>query len=129
MNEEDVMEVDDQNWEVNEKIIETDEEAEDEMRQILDEAIASRIRMVYTDNAEASKEMEVQEMKSSENYEETGIKLFSNSTRRIFGSESEEQEEGPAMKRRKQECAHSINDERAKIQDMVVDSGFIQGFK
>ncbi|CAG9533225.1 unnamed protein product [Cercopithifilaria johnstoni] len=93
------------------------------IRRVLDEIIESRLKVVCQRKSAC--------FSNSECWKETGIRLLSNSTSRIFDSEINERKEGPPKKRRKNssDANSDWNDERAKIRAAAVDVDFIQKFR
>uniref|UniRef100_A0A0R3S057 Uncharacterized protein n=1 Tax=Elaeophora elaphi TaxID=1147741 RepID=A0A0R3S057_9BILA len=92
------------------------------VRRVLDEMIESRLKVVCQSEPACTS--------NSECWKETGIRLLSNSTSRIFDSEITDLGEGPPKKRRKSSSTANSdwNDERAKIRAVAVDADFIQRF-
>ncbi|KAM3722650.1 NADH-ubiquinone oxidoreductase 29subunit [Dirofilaria immitis] len=92
------------------------------IRRVLDEMIESRLKIVF--------QPELVCISNSECWKETGIKLLSDSTSRIFDGEISVLKEGPPKKRRKNtsDANSDWDDERAKIKAVVVDADFIQKF-
>ncbi|VDK66481.1 unnamed protein product [Onchocerca ochengi] len=92
------------------------------IRRVLDEMIESHLKVVYQHEPVCTT--------NSECWKETGIKLLSNSTSRIFDSEINELKEGPPKKRRKNasDAVSDRNDELTKIRAVAVDVDFVQKF-